>query len=108
MPTGAAAPKGSSTSPSAAPAASRSEHGFPVLATTLASSRWKDLAQVNAAGEAACAPYPAVTWWPQNWRKGGLQDRRNALLKEYGFYNQLFCGCEFSRRQNDTPLSEDL
>ena len=41
-------------------------------------------------------------------RKGGLQDRRNALLKEYGFYNQLFCGCEFSRRQNDTPLSEDL
>ena len=85
-----------------------SEHGFPVLATTLASSRWKDLAQVNAAGEAACAPYPTVTWWPQNWRKGGLQDRRNALLKEYGFYNQLFCGCEFSRRQNDTPLSEDL
>ena len=74
------------------------EHGFQVLATTLASSRWKDLEQVNAAGEAACAPFPGVTWWAQNWRKGGLQERRNALLKEYGFYNQLFCGCEFSHR----------
>ena len=29
--------------------------GLPVLATTLASSRWKDLDQVNAAGEAACS-----------------------------------------------------
>ena len=38
------------------------EHGFPVLTTTLASSRWKDLEQVNAAGLAACALYPGVTW----------------------------------------------
>ena len=29
--------------------------GLPVLATTLASSRWKDLDQVNAAGEVACS-----------------------------------------------------
>ena len=32
----------------------------------------------------------------RNWRKGGLQQRRNELLKENGFYNQLYCGCEFS------------
>jgi predicted adenine nucleotide alpha hydrolase (AANH) superfamily ATPase len=31
-----------------------------------------------------------------NWRKGGLQQRRNELLKENNFYNQLYCGCEFS------------
>ena len=36
-----------------------SDHGFPVLATTLASSRWKDLSQVNAAGAAACEPFPS-------------------------------------------------
>ncbi len=30
-------------------------HGFALLATTLASSRWKDIDQVNAAGEWACA-----------------------------------------------------
>ena len=134
--------------------------GLPVLATTLASSRWKDLDQVNEAGfstcEAAAATAPgnrsqqaglssnplhpllggsclpgrlrkregpvaegngrgpaqpdvsggswplpqAVIWWPQNWRKGGLQERRNEVIREQGFYNQNWCGCEFSRHDN--------
>jgi len=74
------------------------EHGFPVLTTTLASSRWKDLSQVNAAGEAACAAVPGVIWWPRNWRKDGLQERRSEIIREQQFYNQTFCGCEFSRR----------
>ncbi len=121
----------------AAYAASR---GLPVLATTLASSRWKVLDQVNAAGESACCgsgelppetssgplPLPSeagpsllrsrgwlrfpeavaaavrqpVLWWGQNWRKGGLQERRNEVIREQGFYNQTWCGCEFSRNQN--------
>ncbi len=72
------------------------ENGFDVLATTLASSRWKDLSQVNAAGEKACSLFPGVAWWGMNWRKGGLQDRRNEIIREHGFYNQLYCGCEFS------------
>lgn len=75
-----------------------SEHGFDVLTTTLASSRWKDLSQVNAAGAYACGLFPSVTWWDMNWRKGGLQERRSAIIREHGFYNQLWCGCEFSRR----------
>ena len=28
----------------------------------------------------------------------GLQERRNQLLREYAFYNQQYCGCEFSMR----------
>ena len=120
------------------------QRGLPVLATTLASSRWKDLDQVNEAGAIACgvetaaAPenrsHPrlrkregpadvvcgrgpaqpdvfrgwlprndvamAVQWWPQNWRKGGLQERRNEVIREQGFYNQNWCGCEFSRHDN--------
>ncbi|MBR1871595.1 MAG: epoxyqueuosine reductase QueH [Bacteroidales bacterium] len=75
-----------------------SENGFSVLTTTLASSRWKNLDQVNAAGEYACSLYPGVRWWPQNWRKGGLQERRGQIIKEQCFYNQLYCGCEFSLR----------
>ena len=143
--------------------------GLGVLATTLASSRWKDLDQVNAAGESACLSIAAslrgsrlrpdeaaavstspaiavapgqversevrisgpagpgtfvqqkseralrpqgvagggaplisssVAYWPQNWRKGGLQERRNAVIREQGFYNQTWCGCEFSKSQN--------
>lgn len=119
-------------------------HGFDTLATTLASSRWKNLSQVNAAGgwavaqanEAAAAvkaldevrsqlpeavssakalddvrdhlpeapvdpaplyPQPLV-WWDRDWRKGGLQERRSQIIREKGFYNQLWCGCEFSIR----------
>ena len=71
-------------------------NGYGTLTTTLASSRWKDLDQVNRAGEAACAPYDDVTWWPRNWRKGGLQERRNEIIREQRFYNQRYCGCEFS------------
>ena len=71
-------------------------NGYSVLTTTLASSRWKDLEQVNEAGAAACRG-TGVTWWDMNWRKGGLQPRRAELIRELGFYNQTFCGCEYSK-----------
>ena len=74
------------------------KQGLRYFTTTLASSRWKSLEQVNAAGEWACAQVPGVTWWPQNWRKGGLQERRNEIIRSERFYNQLYCGCEFSKR----------
>ena len=85
------------------------ELGLEQFTTTLASSRWKSLDQINAAGQWAAemvngeglmvnGEKPTVTFWDKNWRKGGLQDRRNALLKENGFYNQQYCGCEYSIR----------
>ncbi len=128
------------------------QRGIKVITTTLASSRWKSLDQINEAGlwacnelqrrfsaapfasarcseniEAATVPDPnlsewsvcphgavgdsrlgvnsvppddCVIWWNQNWRKGGLQERRLQIIKEYDFYNQLYCGCEFSMRKD--------
>ena len=79
--------------------------GIKHFATTLASSRWKNLDQITTAGEAAAqavsTPEAPVVFWAQNWRKGGLQERRNQLLHEYNFYNQLYCGCEFSMRNDE-------
>lgn len=72
------------------------EHGFSVITTTLASSRWKSLEQIEEAGNFAVENYPDVTFWAQNWRKGGLSERRIQIIKEYNFYNQKYCGCEFS------------
>ena len=72
-------------------------HGIRVITTTLASSRWKSLEQINAAGQEAAGAYDDVTWWDRNWRKGGLQERRLEIIREYGFYNQTYCGCEFSQ-----------
>jgi len=82
------------------------ELGLPYFTTTLASSRWKSLDQINRAGQIAeklvnvqCSMFNVQChYWSQNWRKGGLYERRNQLLKEYGFYNQQYCGCEFSLR----------
>lgn len=72
------------------------ELGLASFTTTLASSRWKNLEQINAAGLWAAETVGEVTFDTRNWRKGGLQERRNQLLKQNGFYNQLYCGCEFS------------
>ena len=73
-----------------------SELGMKYFTTTLASSRWKSLEQIERAGHLAEQTVPGVTFWAQNWRKGGLYERRNQLLKEFDFYNQQYCGCEFS------------
>lgn len=77
--------------------------GITYFATTLASSRWKSLEQISQAGlqaqeavKSILKPQTSPLFWAQNWRKGGLQDRRNQLLREYNFYNQQYCGCEFS------------
>lgn len=74
------------------------EHGFFVVATTLATSRWKSLDQVSLAGRLAVEPFEDLVFWGENWRKGGLQQRRSELLQRYQFYNQNYCGCEFSKR----------
>jgi len=74
------------------------ELGLKYFTTTLASSRWKSIEQITAAGLVAEKAVPGTVFWAQNWRKGGLSDRRNQLLHEYGFYNQQYCGCEFSMR----------
>ena len=88
------------------------KRGIKVITTTLASSRWKSLDQIDEAGFWACRKASEgdslttsemsgpVIWWDRNWRKGGLQERRLQILKEYDFYNQLYCGCEFSMRKD--------
>lgn len=79
--------------------------GLSYFTTTLASSRWKSIEQITQAGLEAQSLVPDTIFWAQNWRKGGLSDRRNQLLKEYGFYNQQYCGCEFSMRK-DTEIEK--
>ena len=76
--------------------------GLKNFATTLASSRWKSLEQIAEAGHWAAQQFD-VEFTEKNWRKDGLSERRRILLKENNFYNQQYCGCEFSVREN--PLN---
>ena len=80
--------------------------GLTYFTTTLASSRWKSLEQIERAGHQAEQAVEGTVFWAQNWRKGGLYERRNQLLKEFAFYNQQYCGCEFSLRQRELQESQ--
>lgn len=70
--------------------------GITIITTTLASSRWKSLEQIFEAGRYACEDIEGVVFWEQNWKKGGLSERKIEIIKAYDFYNQKYCGCEFS------------
>lgn len=74
------------------------DHGFPVFATSMGISRWKDLHQVNGCGERAAARYPGVIYWDYNWRKKGGSQRMIAISKVEEFYQQEYCGCIYSLR----------
>ena len=73
-----------------------SQHGFTLFTSTLDSSRWKRHEQIVEAGQWAASQFPGLTFWDKNWRQGGLQERRSQIIKEQNFYNQRYCGCEFS------------
>ncbi len=73
--------------------------GFSRFTTTLAASRWKSLEQIAIAGNWAANEVGNVIFWEKNWRKDGLSERRRMLLIENKFYNQTYCGCEFSIRK---------
>jgi predicted adenine nucleotide alpha hydrolase (AANH) superfamily ATPase len=74
------------------------ENDFEHFATTLASSRWKNLVQIAEAGNEAATKFPNLHFLEKNWRKDGLDERRRILLAKHNFYNQQYCGCEFSDR----------
>lgn len=79
-----------------------SEHGFPVFSSSLGISRWKDMNQINGAGERAASRYPNLTYWTVNWRKHGGSERMYEIAKRENFYQQEYCGCVYSLR--DTNL----
>ena len=67
-------------------------NGFDVVASVLGVSRYKDLAQVNRAAATAAAE-SGVPYLEIEGRKGGMQDRRQQLIKELSLYAQDYCGC---------------
>ncbi len=73
------------------------DRGLGVLACTLGISRWKDLGQVDAAGQSAASGIDGVQYWGRNWRKGGGSQRMYEIARAEFFYMQNHCGCVFSK-----------
>ena len=78
-----------------------SENGFHAIATTNATSRWKDAGQVNASGYRAAARYDGLTYWCQNWQSDEMTLRKYEISAKERFYKQEYCGCSYSLRDSN-------
>ena len=77
------------------------ENDFPVFATTLGISRWKDMNQINNSGSRAANGYEELIYWDFNWRKQGGSSRMIEISKRENFYQQEYCGCVYSLRDTN-------
>lgn len=68
------------------------DNGYSGVASVLGVSRYKDLSQVNSAAKQASLE-TGIPYIEIEGRKGGMQERRNNLIKELGLYSQDYCGC---------------
>ena len=78
-----------------------SENGFKVFSSTLGTSRWKNIHQINGCGTRAANRYQNLIYWTFNWRKGGGSDRMIEISKNEKFYQQEYCGCVYSLRDTN-------
>mmetsp|Transcript_10031 Transcript_10031/g.13127 ORF Transcript_10031/g.13127 Transcript_10031/m.13127 type:complete len:338 (+) Transcript_10031:121-1134(+) len=77
------------------------ENGFPCFTTTNATSRWKDLDQVNTSGIVAAEKYEGVDYWVYNWQTDEMTLRKYQISADNKFYKQEYCGCAYSLRDSN-------
>jgi predicted adenine nucleotide alpha hydrolase (AANH) superfamily ATPase len=77
------------------------DHGYDVISSSLGISRWKDMAQINRAGEKAAECFQQLAYWTFNWRKEGGSSNMITISKEEHFYQQEYCGCVYSLRDTN-------
>ena len=83
-----------------------SENCFTVFSSTLGTSRWKNINQINACGIRAADKHENLTYWTINWRKKGGANRMVEISKAEKFYKQEYCGCAYSLRDTNKSRAE--
>eukprot|EP00418_Pyrodinium_bahamense_P092060 CAMPEP_0179039768 /NCGR_PEP_ID=MMETSP0796-20121207/15307_1 /TAXON_ID=73915 /ORGANISM="Pyrodinium bahamense, Strain pbaha01" /LENGTH=1437 /DNA_ID=CAMNT_0020736103 /DNA_START=1 /DNA_END=4314 /DNA_ORIENTATION=- len=83
------------------------EHGFKWFTTTNATSRWKDVHQVNASGARAATKYPDVHYLVYDWQTEAMSKRKYRINAEERFYKQEYCGCSYSLRDSNIFRKND-
>jgi predicted adenine nucleotide alpha hydrolase (AANH) superfamily ATPase len=78
-----------------------SENDFHWFTTTNATSRWKDVEQVNGSGRKAAERYENVHFWEFNWQTDRLTQLKYEVSAENSFYKQEYCGCAYSLRDTN-------
>ena len=84
----------------AAAAKMAAEGGFDYFATTLTISPLKNAGKLNEIGEELSQIYK-VEHLPSDFKKKNGYRRSVELSAEYGLYRQNYCGCVFSKREQE-------
>ena len=78
------------------------EHGFEYFTTTNASSRWKDIDQINFSGFKTSNLYRnQIKYWKYNWQTDEMTSRKYQISVGEKFYKQEYCGCSYSLRDSN-------
>ncbi|KAL3940036.1 MAG: hypothetical protein SGBAC_005339 [Bacillariaceae sp.] len=77
------------------------EGNFDAIATTNATSRWKDENQVDDSGDRAAAKYSNLVYWRYNWKSDEMTLRKYQISADRKFYKQEYCGCSPSLRDSN-------
>lgn len=86
-------------------AAEAAKGGYEYFCTTLSLSPYKNAVWINELGEELAEKY-GVKFLPSDFKKKGGYPRSLALSKEYGLYRQDYCGCKFSKAENEKRREE--
>ncbi len=76
-------------------------HQFDAIATTNATSRWKDVKQVDDSGYRAAARYENLQYWASNWQSDVMTMRKYEISATNRFYKQEYCGWSYSLRDSN-------
>lgn len=76
------------------------EKGFDYFCTTLSISPLKNSQKINEIGYEVAKEY-GIKWLPSDFKKKEGYKRSIELSKEYDLYRQNFCGCVFSKREEN-------
>jgi len=77
------------------------ENGFDAIATTNATSRWKDADQVDGSGFRAAKRYSGLVYWAHKWKSDEMTLRKYQISANEKFYKQEYCGCSYSLRDSN-------
>lgn len=82
------------------------EGGYDYFTTTLSISPLKNAAKINEIGEELAQIY-GIKHLPSDFKKKNGYKRSVELSHEYGLYRQNYCGCVFSKREQEEKMNKN-
>ena len=83
------------------------KYNFDYFCTTLSVSPYKNTSLINELGFALANKYN-VKWLPSDFKKEDGYKKSIKLSKIYNLYRQNYCGCIYSKRDEEEKKEKDL